>query len=54
MVDESIINFELIETLICSILQLELEPSTKYGFFTTSDGNVEKREGKALALNNGH
>jgi hypothetical protein len=30
MVDESIINFELIETLICSILQLELKPPTKW------------------------
>jgi len=52
VVDESI-NFELIETLICSILQLELEPSAKYGFLTTSDGDAERREGKALALSMG-
>jgi len=54
VVDESIINFELFETLICSILQLELKPSTKYGFFIANDGDVEKREGKPLALSNGY
>jgi ATP-dependent RNA helicase DHX57 len=53
VVDESIINFELIETLICSILQLELEPSAKYGFLTASDGDAERREGKALVSSSG-
>jgi hypothetical protein len=53
VVDESIINFELIETLNCSILQLEFEPFAKYGFLIANDGDVEKRKGKALVLGSG-
>lgn len=47
IVDQNIINFELIEMLICSIMQQEVEPYTKYGQLMASYKDSEGREGGA-------
>lgn len=53
IVDQNIINFELIETLVCSIMQQEVDPSTKYGKLTASGEDHERREGKAVPSSSG-
>lgn len=53
IVDQSIINFELIELLVCSILQQEVNPSTKYGKLTSSEDETERRDGRAVPSTSG-
>lgn len=53
IVDQSIINFELIESLVCSILQQEVDPSTKYGKLTASEDETERRDGRAVPSTSG-
>lgn len=52
-VDQSITNFELIETLICSILQQEVDPSSKHGKLTTLEGETERRDHRTVPSTNG-
>lgn len=53
IVDQSIINFELIETLICSILEQEANPSTMYGRLTSLEEETESRHARSLTSTSG-
>lgn len=53
IVDQNIINFELIETLVCTLLQQEVDPSTEYGNLTASEEETERRDRRTVPSTSG-